>query len=101
MTKTMTNTQRRVRRLTARSLVGVSEGTFVGLTFRKLDGSLRRLNGRLGVTKHLRGGPSTVNCEKYLTVYDVKHGGYRNVSLSSLTEIRMRGATYSLEEVPA
>lgn len=64
-------------------------GRFVGLDFVKQDGSERKLNGRLGVHKHLAGGSSTIDHSMpYLVVYDVKAPGYRAVNLETISRIR-------------
>lgn len=57
---------------------------FFSIEFVKADGSLRILNGRLGVKKHLKGGNCWNDINKYLTVYDVGSRGYRNVSLTNV-----------------
>lgn len=85
----------------ARALLASSKGTMVGLTFRKKDGTVRRLNGRLGVSRYCRGRSDSNDTAKLVTLYDVKNEGYRMVSLASLTEVRMRGTFYKLEEVAA
>lgn len=98
MSMTKSPHQTRIRRSVAKALLSVSEGTFVGVTFRKADGSLRDLNGRLGVRKGTKGGKSNLDPNKHLCIYDVKNEGFRAVSLSTLTSLRMRGFKYELEE---
>ncbi len=99
--KTKTPAQTCARLEVARALMKTTNGTMVGLTFRKKDGSVRRLNGRLGVNRYCRTRSDANDTAKMLTVYDVQNKGYRMVSLASLTEIRMRGTFYKLEEVTA
>lgn len=93
--------QTRIRRSVAKALLNVSEGTFVGVTFRKKDGSLRDLNGRLGVRKGTKGGKSNLDANKHIVLYDVKNEGFRAVSLSTMTQLRMRGFQYDMEEAHA
>jgi hypothetical protein len=51
---------------------------FFTVRFRKLNGAKRTINARLGVTKHLRGGESTVAHLSYLqTVFDNTKREYR------------------------
>ena len=57
-----------------------SNGKIFTVEFIKKDGSLRTLNGRLGVTKHLKGGTSTLNPDKFITVFDLKTKAYRAVN---------------------
>lgn len=93
-----TNSNRvKVRKSVARSMLDASEGTFVGVTFTKKDGTLRNLNGRLGVRKGTKGGQNKLDKRDYITIYDVKNEGFRAVSLASLEQVRMRGFTYDLE----
>ena len=46
--------------------IAQSKGKFITVSFIKKDGTARTLNGRIGVTKHLKGGTSTINHAKYL-----------------------------------
>jgi len=64
-----------------------SVGRFVTVEFYKKDGSLRTLNGRLGVTKHLKGGVSTLDPDKYITIYDLVNKGYRAVNRSTIRSV--------------
>ena len=90
--------QIKIRRTVAKSMLEASEGTFVGVTFRKKDGTLRDLNGRLGVHKGTKGGDNCLDKRRFITVYDVKKGGHRAVNLGTLTQVRMRGFSYDLME---
>jgi hypothetical protein len=65
-----------------------SNGKIFTVTFLKKDGSLRVLNGRLGVTKYLKGGSSTLNPADYITVYDLQSKGYRAVNKSSIIDLK-------------
>jgi hypothetical protein len=67
-----------------------SNGKILTVVFVKKDGTERVLNGRLGVTKHLHGGKKTTG-EEYLTIFDVKNGGYRSVNKSTIKEVRFGG----------
>lgn len=64
-----------------------SNGKFLTVTFKKKDGSIRVMNCRLGVTKHLKGGVSTLNPEKYITVYDMQSKGYRAIAKDAILSI--------------
>ena len=65
-----------------------SNGKFLTVTFRKKDGTIRVMNCRLGVTKHLKGGASTLDAEKYITVYDLKSEGYRAIAKDQILAIK-------------
>lgn len=71
---------------------------FFTCTFTKKDGSERVLNGRLGVTKHLKGGEKSYNDDdfNYLTVYDVQSKGYRTVNLDTIKSIKINGKEITL-----
>jgi phage/plasmid primase-like uncharacterized protein len=68
-----------------------SNGKFVTVSFIKNNGNKRILNGRLGVVKHLKGGKSTVDTANYINIYDIKTGGYRNVSRDSIVALAIEG----------
>ena len=65
-----------------------SNGKIMTVKFIKKDGSLRVMNCRLGVTKHLKGGASTLNPDKFITVYDLKSEGYRAIDKESILEVK-------------
>ena len=73
------------------SIVASSNGRFVSVTFKKADGTLRVMLCRLGVTKHLKGGESTLDADKFLTVYDVQKQGYRAINKGTIQSVRISG----------
>jgi len=72
-------------------LILSSGGKFVSVTFVKKDGSLRTLTGRLGVTKHLKGGVSTLDPNQYITIFDVVNKGYRAVNRETIQSVTFEG----------
>lgn len=66
--------------------------------FVKKDGTIRRINCRLGVKKHLKGGEIAYNPSErgYLTVYDVQNKGYRMLNLNTLLSLTIDGITYEV-----
>lgn len=72
-------------------LILQSAGRFVTVSFIKKDGSRRVLNGRLGVTKHLKGGQSTLDANKFITIYDVQSKGYRAINRSAIESVTIGG----------
>lgn len=60
---------------------------FVTVTFQKADGTIRKMNCRMGVTKHLKGGKSTLDASKYVTVYDMQKAAYRAVNRDTIIDI--------------
>ena len=59
--------------------------------FVKKNGEVREMNCRLEVKKHLKGGRDANDKKRYLTVYDLKSKGYRNINLNTIVEIRCGG----------
>ena len=77
----------------------LKSGRFISVSFIKKDGTLSKVAGRMGVTKYLRGGKSTVAKHKeYITIFDL-HRGYRNVNLNNIVTIKADGQTYNFGEV--
>jgi hypothetical protein len=73
-----------------KEVVKSNQGRFFTVTFIKKDGSVRKINGRLGVKKYLKGGKNTVaNYDKYLTMYALK-AGYRNIDCGKIVSIKMQ-----------
>ena len=70
-------------------LIMQSAGRFVTVTFTKKDGTDRVLTGRLGVTKHLKGGKSTLDAEQYITIFDVVNKGYRAINRSTIKSVKI------------
>jgi predicted RNA methylase len=72
-----------------------SAGRFVTVVFEKKNGELRTLTGRLGVTKHLKGGTSTLNPDAYITIYDVVNKGYRAVNRETIRSVTINHETHA------
>lgn len=77
------------------SLIESTNGAIFTATFVKLDGTTRVMNARLGVKRYLsNAAPSKVPTEKqkeYITVYDLKSKGYRNINRETLQAVRFGG----------
>jgi hypothetical protein len=75
---------------------GIVKGRFFTATFIKKDGSTRKMNCRLGVKRHLKGGQNTkAHLPHYLTVYSVPDKGYRSINLDTLISIKANGKTFT------
>lgn len=72
------------------NMIDNSNGKMVTVTFIKQDGSLRTINGRIGVHKHIKGSSNKKNTQ-YITFYDVKNKGYRSINRDTITGIRCQG----------
>lgn len=70
-----------------------ASGTFFSATNLKKDGSLRKWNCRLGVTKHLRGGEQAYDPEKFnfITVFCNKAQMYRQLNVNTLQYLKVCG----------
>ena len=73
--------------------IAQSKGKFITVSFIKKDGTTRTLNGRTGVTKHLKGGTSTINHDKYLVLFDMHTAGYRCVNRDTILSVTCEGLT--------
>lgn len=82
-------------------IITQSKGKFVNVVFYKKDGSLRAMNCRLGVTKHLKGGSSTLDKEKFIIVYDMVKKGYRAIDKESIVSVSIGGSIFNDETVGA
>jgi WYL_2, Sm-like SH3 beta-barrel fold len=76
------------------NIIESSGGKFISVTFIKKDGSTRVLVGRLGVTKHLKGGQSTLDPAKFITIYDTQKEGYRAINRETIQSVRLDGEEY-------
>ena len=75
------------------NFIAESKGKFITINFIKTDGTVRKLNGRIGVTKYLKHGTATVDLEKYLIVYDTLNAGYRSVNKDTIVSVTCEGLT--------
>jgi len=71
-------------------IINLVGNKFFTISFVKKDGTLRKMNARLGVTKHLKGGKKSYNPDdfNYLTVYDLQKKGYRTINLSTIKKVK-------------
>jgi hypothetical protein len=81
-----------------RALVG--ENSIFTVDFIKKDGTLRTMNCRLGVTRHLKGGELGYNAAKknLLPVFDMVKGAYRMINVSTIIEIRFNKQVIKVDE---
>ena len=87
-----------------RYISALVQDKFFTVTFYKADGKLRTLNGRLGVSKHIKHFKERVtnkHSSKYLVVYDLHAKGYRNVDVTNITSIKIDGYEHVTLDYPA
>ena len=68
------------------------QGRFFTVEFMKKDGTIRTINGRLGVKRYLKGGKATVDGKYYLIMWSVRDKGYRAVRKDAIVRISCDGA---------
>lgn len=76
----------------------VSDGKVFGVEFiKRSTGELRRMNCRLGVTRHLKGGNKAYRAseKQLLTVFDMTNKGYRSIPLEGIQRVSVGGQTFS------
>jgi len=74
----------------------LDNGRFFSVTFRKKDGTIRKMTARRGVKKNLQGNPR-YNPADYnlLVVWTVGDEAYRSIKISSILEVKANGLTFS------
>jgi hypothetical protein len=70
-------------------------GAIFTVKFRKSNGALRKINGRLEVTKFLKGGVKTTDDRVYQTIFDNTKKAYRCFPLSKVLELKALGQTFT------
>jgi len=77
-------------------ILKATEGKIFSVVFIKKDGSKRKMQCRLGVKKHLRGGERAYVPEDFglLGVFDMEKKGYRMVNLETLMSFTVDGMKY-------
>lgn len=78
-----------------RDAIKSTNGQFFTAEFYKKDGTLRKMNCRVGVKKHLRGGNSTTKGkENLITVFDTDVGEYRCINMNTIQSLKMFGQEF-------
>ena len=83
---------------TVSSIIAANGGKFMTIVFVKKDGSLRKMNGRIGVKRYLKGGvnknPQLHNTQ--IVMWDTTAKGYRTINMDTVTEIHAKGVVHVL-----
>lgn len=93
----------KISRETAKQLIydtnRMNNGQIFGVTFIKKDGSIREMQARLGVKKHLKGGVLKFNPADYnlLVAFDMQKAAYRMINIDTLRELRVNKVIYTVE----
>jgi len=81
------------------TILSTAGTNFLSVTFKKKDGSLRNLAGHLKVTKHLKGGESTIShIPDLVPIYDIQNQGYRCFDKNRLLKMRVNGNIYNIKD---
>lgn len=74
--------------MTKRQFIKSTKGKIFSATFIKKDGSVRRMNARLGVSKGVKGTGMKYDPVKkgLITVFDLKKNAHRMINLKTLQE---------------
>lgn len=78
-----------------KELVGNGFATVVFV--KRTDGSIRKMNFRMGVKKYLSGGQVAYDPAKHnlAVVYDVGAKGYRSIPVDAIMELKAGGKVYT------
>ena len=79
--------------------INENKGKFFSCEFTKKDGSIRKMHGRTGVKKCLKGGVNKVQkkSNSLLTVWDRREEDYRTLNISSMSKLTIRGISYRVQ----
>lgn len=82
-----------------RKFVG-DEGKLFSVTFKKKDGTLRKMVARLGVRKYLTGGGAKFDAEPrgMVRVFSMGDKGYRTVTAERIVRLKAYGRVLDLQQ---
>ena len=75
-----------------------TNGRVFSVAFTKKDGSIRHMNCRTGVKKHLAGGELKFDARAkgLFSVYDMQSKGYRFINLNTIHGLQIDGEFYTV-----
>lgn len=78
------------------ALIKKTKGKVFTVVFLKKDGTQRKMNCRLGVSKQVNGNGLAYNPADHnlITVFDMKEKGYRMINTETLTAMQISGKFY-------
>ena len=74
-----------------KQFINEASNKFMTVTFIKKDNTVRTINGRMNVKKHLRGGECRLNRDKFLIIYSTADKGYRAINKDSILSVAVDG----------
>lgn len=81
-----------------RSFINSLNGRFFTVEYTLKSGHVRKLNGRTGVIKYLKGGVNPNKSKLALFVWEVKKRDYRTVNLDSILAIRANKMSITVQD---
>ena len=75
------------------------DGTIFGIEFVKKNVELRKMTARRGVKSHWRTKgtkPTTHKIPKYVVVFDMQKGEYRNVNIETVKRVKTHGMVFNV-----
>lgn len=83
----------------AQDLIRKTKGKVFTALFTKTDGTKRKMNCRIGVSKHVNGNGLAYNPADHnlITVFDMHVKDYRTLSLDRLIALQINGKFYVVE----
>ena len=70
---------------------------FASITFEKKNGETRKMNGRLGVKRYLKGGTNGNSDKDNFLIFWENRVGYRTIDLETVSRIAARGKVYLIK----
>ena len=82
----------------AYDILSQSKGKFFSVRFIKKDGTLRHMNCRTDVKKHLRGGKLPYNPAEYrnIPVFDLEKQSYRTIKADAIVNFSYNGEEFTV-----
>ena len=79
------------------NLDALKSGRIFSITFEKADGTVKTINARLGVRKHLNGKGMRYVPENYnlMVLWSMTDKGYRAIKRDKIKSIKSNGVLYS------
>ena len=93
------STFKAISKVVAVELINKSKGRIFSVTFKKKDNSIRVMNCRLDVKKHLKGGDLAYNpsLKGLKSVFDMQKGEYRMINLETIKRLSINGEHYIVD----
>lgn len=76
-----------------------SSGKVFTVTFIKKDNTVRVMNARLGVRKHLKGGALKYDpaSKGLIGVFDMQDGGYKMINIKTMLKLKIESGEFEIK----